>query len=126
MATVVRLQDGEGWTPRSVHQSASMLCTICYRLLASEQHASSAIQRICTEYAGEEALKGPARLASFCKATADSVRSAVGSVRLSANHRQAAENGADRDAVSKLHRSCVEDSSAGRSPLGGHSESRPL
>ena len=45
MATVVRLQDGEGWTPRKVHQSVLALSTICYRLLASEQHASAAIQR---------------------------------------------------------------------------------
>lgn len=53
-----RLQDGEGWTPRNVHQSILMLGTICYRLLASEQYAPSAIQRACVEYAGKEALKG--------------------------------------------------------------------
>lgn len=35
-------------------------------------------------------------------------------------------DGADRDTVSKLHRSCVEDSSARRSPLEVRSESRPL
>ena len=58
MATVVRLQDGEGWTPRNVHQSILVLGTICYRLLASEQLALSAIQRACLEYAGKEALKG--------------------------------------------------------------------
>jgi hypothetical protein len=91
MATVVRLQDGEGWTPRNVHQSVFALGTICYRLLASEQPASSAIQRACAEYAGKEALKGPARLARSCRATADSVRSAVGSVRPPANDRQAGE-----------------------------------
>lgn len=55
MATVVRLQDGEGWTPRNIHQSVLMLGTICHRLLASEQHGGSAIQRACIKYAGEEA-----------------------------------------------------------------------
>lgn len=58
MATVVRLQDGEGWTPRNVHQSILLLGTICYRPLASEQVTLSAIQRACVEYAGKEVLKG--------------------------------------------------------------------
>jgi hypothetical protein len=58
MSTVVRLQDGEGWTLRNVHQSILILGTICYRLLASEQLTPLAIQRACVEYAGKEALKG--------------------------------------------------------------------
>ncbi|KAF2622583.1 hypothetical protein BU25DRAFT_480274 [Macroventuria anomochaeta] len=58
MATVVRLQDGEGWTPRSVHQSILVMGSICYRLLASEQPTPLAIQRACVKYAGKEALKG--------------------------------------------------------------------
>jgi len=48
MATVVRLQDGEGWTPRNVHQSVLRLGTICYRPLAPEQHAAySHSQSLC-------------------------------------------------------------------------------
>lgn len=57
MATVVRLQDGEGWTPRDIHQSVLPLRTICYRLLASEQQATAAIQKAAFECAGKEALK---------------------------------------------------------------------
>jgi len=47
-----------GWPPRSIHQSVLVLGTICYRPLASEQLAPSAIQRACVGYAGKEALKG--------------------------------------------------------------------
>ena len=122
MATVVRLQDGEGWTPRNVHQSEMMLGTICYRLLASEQLALSAIQRACLEYAGKEALKGLLGWQVSAKPPL------IASGPPPCHRRMASKqvrDGADRDTVSKLHRSCVEDSNASGSPLGERSESRP-
>lgn len=56
MATVVRLQDGEGWTPRNVRQSILCMGAIYYRLLASEQPTPSATERACVEHDGKEAL----------------------------------------------------------------------
>jgi len=67
----------------------------------------------------------PARLASVCRATADSVRATTDGVSVLVIRKEV-DDGADRDTVSKLHRSYVEDSSARRSPLGLRSERRPL
>ena len=77
MATVVRLQDGEGWTPRNVHQSEMMLGTICYRLLAPEQPTASSHSESLNGVRWEGSAQGPVRLTGFCKATADSVRAAA-------------------------------------------------
>jgi hypothetical protein len=41
------LQDGEGWTPRYIHQSILVLLSISYRALTSEELTSPAIERPC-------------------------------------------------------------------------------
>jgi hypothetical protein len=86
------LQDGEGWTPRYIHQSILVQCKIDYRPLASEVLTSLATERACLDPFGGMALGWLARLASFCRATAasaDSVRSATGNVSRPTNDRRA-------------------------------------
>jgi hypothetical protein len=111
------MQDGEGWTPRDIHQSVGVAGTIYYRPLASEQPTPPANKRACRA-SSVEAFKRPARLVSFCKATADSVRSSVGNLRPWTNDQRAdARRSRPRWASVPLrswllHRSRVEDSGA--------------
>ncbi|KAH8710066.1 hypothetical protein GQ44DRAFT_440594 [Phaeosphaeriaceae sp. PMI808] len=43
-----RLQDGEGWTPRYIHEWEKGKVTIYYWALASEELTCSAIERACS------------------------------------------------------------------------------
>lgn len=79
-----RVQDGEGWTPHGLRQSALATTTICYRPLTSETlggPASEGPPWVGGERpGGVKAFKGEFGWRAGCRAkaaTADSVRSSV-------------------------------------------------
>lgn len=119
-----RLQDGEGWTPRRLHQSILATSTICYRPLASEllRHAATegcsglALQGVPAlqgAWLGWRASAKPRLPALIASGPAEAV-GAAGEWRCAGGH--GADRG-DQCAAAKLHRSCVEDGSA-RGPPG--------
>jgi hypothetical protein len=77
--------DGEGWTPPLFDQSILILRTIYYRPLASDELNTSSHSESLSPALQGECVQGLARLASFCKAIADSVRSTMGNVSAPTN-----------------------------------------
>jgi hypothetical protein len=111
-----RLQNGEGWTPRSSDQSILELQTIDYRPLASEELTPPAIERACLKGAGVKAFRAllgwrasaePLLPPLIASGPAWAARSHG---RMTTLRDQNGTGRADQCAAAKLHRTCVEDS----------------
>ncbi|EAT84953.1 hypothetical protein SNOG_07487 [Parastagonospora nodorum SN15] len=122
------LQDGEGWTPRCIHQSILVQGPICYRPLVSEVLTSPATERACLEPSGVVAFEGLLGWQPTA-AIADSVRSGTDRLRKPTNDRRAEQATEPTEQISVPLRSCIEAvwkmAGACCPPFGAHSESRP-
>jgi hypothetical protein len=107
------LQDGEGWKPQSIHQSILVVGTIDYRPLASEVLMATATEGACLEPPGAIAFEGVLGWRASAKPLlptliASGPARAYG--RMTSAHDQAEPTEQIGVPLTKLHRSCVEES----------------
>jgi hypothetical protein len=107
------LQDGEGLKPQCIHQSILAMSTIYYRPLASEVLMATATERACLEPPGAIAFEGVLGWRASAKPLlplliASGPARAHG--RMTSAQGQAEPTEQIGVPLTKLHRSCVEDS----------------